>query len=149
SKIDLSEYERGVSERYGLNCSLYMPLLRQDDCIGVLALASTKANAFSQSDTALAESFRDQALIAIENARLFNETREWWGRQAATADILKVIASSPDDVQPVFEAIASSANRLLGGHGTTVARVVEGNLHLAAFTPVNPEADAVLKSFFP
>src|SRR5215211_2589696 len=75
-----------------------------------------------------------------------NEAR---AQQAATAEILKVIASSPSDVQPVFEAIAASANRLTGGFSTAVSRVVDGIIHLAAFTPVDPEADAVLKSAFP
>ena len=66
------------------------------------------------------------------------EARE---QQAATAEILKVIASSPTDVQPVFEAIAPSANRLIGGFSTAVYRFVDGIVHLAAFTPVNPAAD--------
>jgi hypothetical protein len=81
--------------------------------------------------------------------RLKSERDEALERQKATADILKVIASSPSDVQPVFEAIASSANRLLGGHSAAVMRAMDGVIHLAAFTPVNPAADAVLKSMFP
>ena len=74
------------------------------------------------------------------------EARE---QQAATAEILKVIASSPDDVQPVFEAIAESAKRLLGGFSSTVFRFVDGMAHLKAFTPTTPEADKVLQSSFP
>ena len=74
------------------------------------------------------------------------EARE---QQAATADILKVIASSPIDVQPVFEAIVANADRLIGGFLTAVYRFVGGMCHLAAFTPVNPAADEILKSRFP
>src|SRR5262249_44852915 len=78
--------------------------------------------------------------------RELKEARE---QQAATADILKVIAASPDDVQPVFDAIGESANRLVGAHGTTVLRIVGDMVELAAFTPVSKEADAVLRSSFP
>ena len=85
----------------------------------------------------------------IENARLFNETKEALERQTATADILKVIASSPSDVQPVFAAIAASSNQLLGGFSTAVFRFIDDMAHLAAFTPTNPAADAVLQSTFP
>ena len=74
----------------------------------------------------LLQTFADQAVIAIENARLFNETKEALERQTATAEILKVIASSPSDVQPVFDAIATSANRLIGGFSTAVLRFVDG-----------------------
>src|SRR6202035_2892283 len=102
-----------------------------------------------EDELALLQSFADQAAIAIENARLFHETREALERQSATADILKVIASSPSDAQPVFEAIAASSNRLIGGFSTAVLRFVGDELHLAAFTPVNPQADEVLKATFP
>ena len=62
---------------------------------------------------------------------------------------MKVIASSPDDVQPVFEAIASSANRLIGGFSTAVYRVMSTTVHLAAFTPTDEAGDEALKAFFP
>src|SRR6478672_1791094 len=95
------------------------------------------------------EAIAQQAATAVENARLFNETRESLARQTATSDILKVIARSPSDVQPVFEAIASSANRLLGGLSTAVHSLVDDTLHLSAFTPTSPAADAALQALFP
>jgi hypothetical protein len=70
-------------------------------------------------------------------------------RQTATADILKVIASSPSDVQPVFEAIAASANRLIGGLSTAVYSLIDDMQHLSAFTPINPAADAALQALYP
>jgi GAF domain-containing protein len=138
-----------VHERLGINSALYLPLLREGKCIGLLGIAGKRAGTFGESEIALAESFRDQALIAIENTRLFNETREALERQTATADILKVIASSPNDVQPVFEAIAASAKRLLGGFSATVVRFVGDALHLVAFTPTNATADQALQASFP
>ena len=78
--------------------------------------------------------------------RELKEARE---QQAATANILKVIANSPSDVQPVFDAIGESANKLVGAHGTTVLRIVGDMVELAAFTPVSKEADTVLRSSFP
>src|SRR4051812_39637636 len=66
-----------------------------------------------------------------------DELKEARAQQEATADILKVIASSPSDTTPVFEAIASSAKRLLGGFSTAVLRFLDGTVHLAALTPTN------------
>jgi len=88
-------------------------------------------------------------VIAIENVRLFNETKEALERQTATADILKVIASSPSDVQPVFSAIAERSNRLMNGLATSVYSIVDDAMHLMAFTPSSPEADAALQASFP
>ncbi|WP_409241913.1 GAF domain-containing protein [Bradyrhizobium sp. NC92] len=84
-----------------------------------------------------------------ENARLLAELRAAQDRETATADILKIIASSPSEVKPVFDAIARRANALLGGFSTTVFRFIDGNAHLAAFTPTNPAADEALKKMFP
>jgi two-component system NtrC family sensor kinase len=125
------------------------PLRHAGQAIGVLIVHRDRLAPFSAEELALLQNFADQAAIAIENARLFNETREALERQTATADILKVIASSPSDVQPVFDAIATSANRLIGGFSTAVFRFVDGVSHVAAFTPTNPAADEVLKASFP
>jgi signal transduction histidine kinase len=77
------------------------------------------------------------------------ERNESIAQQAATAEILKIIAGAPSDVQPVFEAIAASANRLIGGFSTAVYRVIDDIVHLVAFTPTSPEADEALKAVFP
>jgi GAF domain-containing protein len=77
------------------------------------------------------------------------DLKEARAQQAATAEILKVIASSPSDVQPVFEAIAMSANRLIGGFSCAVFRFVDGLQHLAAFTSTEPASDQALKASFP
>ena len=74
------------------------------------------------------------------------EARE---QQAATAEILKVIASSPDDVQPVFEAIVANAARLIGGFSAGVFRFVGGAVHLAAITSINPAEDEAVRASFP
>jgi two-component system, NtrC family, sensor kinase len=125
------------------------PLRCEGKAIGVLIVYRDRPEPFTAEELALQQSFADQAVIAIENARLFNETKEALERQTATADILRVIASSPSDVQPVFEAIAATANRLIGGHSTAVLRFIGDGLHLAAFTPTNPVADETLKASFP
>jgi two-component system NtrC family sensor kinase len=119
SLIDLPEHERQIQTLIGVNSALFLPLLREDECIGVLALAGKQANIFGESEIALAESFRDQALIAIENVRLFNEVQaktrdleESLQQQIATADVLKVISRSAFDLGSVMNTLTHSAAEL-------------------------------------
>ncbi len=125
------------------------PLMREGVAIGVISMSSPQPGALTDPQMELLQTFADQAVIAIRNVRLFRETNEALERQTATAEILKVIASSPSDVQPVFEAIAGSSNRLIGGFSTAVFRIFDDKLHLVAFTPANPAADDALKASFP
>ena len=124
-------------------------MLRDGQPIGVITVSRVEAGAFAASEVELLQTFADQAVIAIENARLFEETKRALERQTATADILKVIASSPNDVQPVFDAIAESARRVIGGHSALVTRVVGDLLHLAAFTTGSKAGREKLTSTYP
>ena len=87
---------------------------------------------FSEREQALLKTFADQAVIAIQNARLFNETREALEQQTATAEILRVISESPTDVQPVFEAIVQSGVRLFEGASVAVSMPRDGQVCLMA-----------------
>ena len=93
----------------------FTPLMSQGTFIGFIVCTRRETGVLADHHVQLLRTFADQAVIAIENVRLFNETKEALERQTATAEILKVIASSPDNVQPVFEAIAERSNRLVGG----------------------------------
>ena len=93
----------------GLRAALGVPLVRDGQVFGVVNLFRTTPAAFTQKQIELAETFAAQAVIAIENTRLLNELRKSLQQQTATADVLKVISSSPGDMKPVFEAMLINA----------------------------------------
>ena len=140
---------RDNQKRFGFRTVLSVPMMRKGEAIGVLYAWRREVRIFSPDQVALLESFADQAVIAIENARSFNETKEALERQTTTAEILKVIASSPADVQPVFDAIVQSAKRLVGGFTATASRLVGDQLHLMAFTSTSEPADKTLQAGYP
>jgi two-component system NtrC family sensor kinase len=140
---------RAVVDLGGARTVLLVPLLRNESVLGCITIYRKEVRPYSDKQIVLLQNFADQAVIAIENARLFNETQQALERQTATAEILKVIASSPTDVRPVFGAIAERSNQLIGGFSTSVFRFIDDVVALAAFTPVNPEADAILRAAFP
>ncbi|MGY0575005.1 GAF domain-containing protein [Bradyrhizobium sp. RDM12] len=146
---DVPELNRDLARLRGFRSVLFMPLMNRGTAVGMISVTRTETGAFAPDLVELLQTFADQAVIAIENARLFNETREALERQPATADILRVMAASPSDVQPVFDAIAANANRLIGGFSTAVLRYIDGAAHLAAFTPGDPAGDRVLQESFP
>ncbi len=149
SVIDLPEHERRIHELTRINSSLMLPLLRKDECIGVLVLARETAGAFTEKEIALAESFVDQAVIAIENVRLFNETKEALERQTATSEVLETISGAQTDASPVFETIARNAHRLSGAVLCNVLRYDGSLLHIAACSGFSPEDEQQLRNRYP
>src|SRR4029434_5876999 len=140
----------------GVRAVLSVPLLREDSLTGVLTLWRREPRAFTNAQIALVETFADQAVIAIENVRLFDELEvrnrdltQALEQQTATSDILRVISRSQTDVQPVFDTIAKAALELCGASSTNVFTYDGELVHLAAFVNVDPAYIEALRTAYP
>ena len=138
--------------QYGIRSGVATPLLREGVPIGVIYIRRNKLEPFTDKQIALLKTFADQAVIAIENVRLFNELKESLEHQTATSEVLGIISRSPTDVQPVLDAIVQSAAKVCG-IDDVVLRLREGNVLVsrAHFGPLpvpasRIEISSVLKS---
>ena len=105
------EYTAAI-ELGGVRTVLMVPMLKEDEMVGVFALSRQEVRPFAEKQITLVTNFAAQAVIAIENARLLTELRKSLERQTATSEVLSVIASSPGELKPVFQSMLSSAMRI-------------------------------------
>jgi GAF domain-containing protein/CheY-like chemotaxis protein len=135
SAIELPSFEQRIYDDDGIRSSLMLPILRGDECVGGLGVSRKVARAFTAAEIAAMQAFVDQAAIAIENVRLFNETREALGRQTAMADVLQVISGSMTDSRPVFEAILQRCEGLFPDAAGGAISLIgdDGLVHTGAF----------------
>ena len=135
---------------------LGVPLLRAGTTIGVLLLMCREVRPFTDTQIDMVTTFADQAVIAIENARLFEEVQaktrdveEALERQTATSEILRVISTSPTDARPVFETIARNAMALCGSLFANVFRFDGELIHFVTSHNVVRDHLGLLKSKYP
>jgi len=146
------EYNDGGRQLDPDRTVLAIPMLKADDLLGVILIYRHKVLAFTDSQIALMETFADQAVIAIENTRLFEEVQartcelqESLEYQTATAEVLNVISRSPNQLQPVLDAIVGTADRLCRSEFAAVYRLKDDKYWLAATNRIDPTILNILR----
>jgi signal transduction histidine kinase len=152
----LPEAVRAYASDRGYRSAIVVPLLRHDEAVGAISLTRRDPGGFTDDEIALLKTFADQAVIAIENVRLFKELEarnadltDTLARQTATSEVLRAIGRAQTDAQPVFDIIAASAVRLCGAGHSQVQLYRDGLMHLAAVENVDPEAAEVFRRVYP
>jgi GAF domain-containing protein/anti-sigma regulatory factor (Ser/Thr protein kinase) len=150
------EFLRQSADTEGVRTLLIVPLVQEDRLIGSISIYRREVRPFTVAQVDLVRTFADQAVIAIENVRLFTEldeknraVTEALAQQTATSDILRVISRSPTDTQPVFDTIAASAMRLCDGHYGAVFLIEGEVLQFAAHHGFTPEGLAAFRRYYP
>ena len=153
---DVSDVMRETGRRRGWHANLFIPMLREDVALGLISITRRDPGPFAADEIALLETFAAQAVIAIENVRLFKELEarnreltEAVEQQTATAGILNVISRSPTNIQPVFDAILESAVRLCETAFGAIFRFDGERLHLVGHHGIPPEGVEAYRQAYP
>jgi hypothetical protein len=152
---DTEAYRSGLPSRVkmidvtGARTVMWVALRRDDRVLGVIVLYRREVRPFADAEIALVRSFADQAVIAMENARLLTETREALEQQTAIAEVLGVINSSPGNLDPVFDALLDKAMRLCEAHFGAVFRFYGDVFHLVAQRGAPPAGVEALREPLP
>ena len=129
----------------GFRTALGVPMLREGVPIGVLSLVRSEVRPFTDKQIELVTTFADQAVIAIENARLLNELRQSLQQQTATADVLKTISRSTFDLQTVLDTLVQSAARLCDAESASIHRPQDNSYPYVASYGLSPEYDEYMR----
>jgi GAF domain-containing protein len=163
AEVDPEHQHQALSRAIGYRSGLFVPMLREGTPIGVIGVTRAEPGPFSNSEIELLKTFADQAVIAIENVRLFTELQqknnaltqanaqvsEALEQQTATSEILRVMSGSPTDIQPVFDTIIERSVRLCDARLGALLRFDGQMIHLAAHAQQDAESLQALQTMYP